>query len=176
MRDPGKPQPVRWQRRLLAALCNSAAALALGLALIALCGLVLEVTRGQLFESDSGRAEALRAVALVMVPGTLVFLVVPLLWRGRTPGEWAVLIEPTTIGAGTATPDSASIVMRFIAGQAPLILLAAAGMAGSGAAWLAFLALLALHFVLVLRARSFGAGTELRLGIRLVDSREIATD
>lgn len=169
LRDPGQPQPVTWRRRLLAALCNSAGALALGLVLIALSGLVLEVTRGQLFESDSVRAEALRAITLVIAPGLLVFLVVPLAWGGRTPGEWAVLIEPQ---AGDArAPDPQLIVTRFLSGPAPLIALASLGVAGSGLAWLAFLGVAIAQAALVLRARSVGPDVELRLGLRLTDSR-----
>lgn len=166
-----EPRAVRWQRRLLAAVCNAAAIAFTGLVLLALSGLVLEVTRGQLLESDSARAHLLRAFALVVVPGLLVLLAVPLASRGRTPGEWAVLVEPATLGAGAAAVSRDLIVLRFVTGHLPLLILAAVAVAGAAVAWIALVLALAIHLVLLLQAKRFGPGVELRVGARLIDSR-----
>lgn len=165
------PQPVTWQRRLLAAACNAAAITLLGLLLLALAAALLELTRGQLFDSDSLSAHALRALALVLIPGTALLLVVPLAWKGRTPGEWAVLIEPATIGAGATPPPWFAIVARFLAGPAPMLIAAAAALAGITLAWLALAVAALVHTALLVRARRWRDGVELRSGMRLIDSR-----
>ncbi len=169
--DPTERQPVSPGRRYLAALSNVALVAAVGFTLLATAGLLLDATRGQLFLSDSLRSEALRAFALVLVPGTVVFLAIPLAWQGRTPGEWAVLLRPANTGPGSAPPQPAIVVARFAAVQAPLLILAAAGAAGFEPAWIAF----ALHALaqawLVFTAKEWRGGAELRLGIQITDSR-----
>ena len=117
-------------RRFLAALCNVALIAAVGFFLLAAFGLLLDATRGQLFVSESIRSQALRAFALVLVPGTATFLAIPLLWQGRTPGEWAVLLRPTNTGPGSRRPDPMVVVARFALVQGPMLLVAAAGVAG----------------------------------------------
>ena len=169
--DPGVPRPVTWRRRLLAAACNATAIAVTGLMLLALSGLVLEVTRGQLFDSDDARAQVLRAITLVLVPGVFWLLVVPLAWRGRTAGEWAVLIEPANVGAGATRLHRPAILLRFVTGHAPLLVIAAFAAAGVAIAWLALLVALAVHALLVIRARRFAGGVELRVGARLIDAR-----
>lgn len=158
-------------RRFLAALCNVALIAAAGFALLAAFGLLLDASRGQLFVSESIRSQALRAFALVLVPGTAAFLAIPLLWAGRTPGEWAVLIRPTGTSSESAPPEPIVVVMRFALVQAPILLTAAAGVAGYKPAWVALAVLGLVHAALVASAREREGGAELRLGIRLEDAR-----
>ena len=168
---PAEPQPVTPNRRLLAVALNGAAMLALGFVLLAVCGLLLDATRGQLFESDAFRARALRATTLVIVPGILLLLATPLVWRGQTPGEWAVLLEPAAIGAGRTPPGSVAIVLRFLSGPGPLLLAAALALLGFEPAWFALALLALLNVLFILRARRWRDGVELRIRMRLVDSR-----
>jgi glycopeptide antibiotics resistance protein len=158
-------------RRFLAALCNVALIAAVGFVLLAAFGLLLDATRGQLFVSESIRSQALRAFALVLVPGTATFLAIPLLWQGRTPGEWAVLLRPATTGPGSTGPDPIVVVLRFALVQGPMILAAAAGVAGFEPAWLVLLALALLQTVLVWTAKDWNNAAELRLGIVVKDAR-----
>jgi hypothetical protein len=159
------------RRRFLAAVCNAALIVAVGFALLAAFGLLLDASRGQLFVSESIRSQALRAFALVLVPGTLAFLAIPLVWQGRTPGEWAVLLRPSDEVSAEAGPSQALIVTRFALVQAPLLLSAAAGVAGFEAAWLAFALLSALHAGLLLTAPRTEGAAKLRLGIVIKDTR-----
>lgn len=159
------------RRRFLAAMCNVALITAAGFALLAAFGLLLDATRGQLFLSDSIRSQALRAFALVLVPGTTVFLLIPLIWEGRTPGEWAVLLRPANRGSDTSAPAPMTLVARFALVQGPLLLTAAAGVAGLELAWFVFALLALLHTALVLTARASNGGAELRLGIEVKDAR-----
>jgi len=167
-RDPGDPQPVTPMRRFLAAGCNGAVILILGLFLLAMAGLILEVTRGQLFASASARAQILRAVTLVWIPGLVVMLGVPLAWQGRTPGEWAVLLRRTDAN-GEPVEDPA-IVGRFLAGPAPLLLLAGLGILGAGWAWVGLLLVGAFNAAAVARR---GAAPQIALAddTRIRDSR-----
>ena len=158
-------------RRFLAALCNVALIAAVGFFLLAAFGLLLDATRGQLFVSESIRSQALRAFALVLVPGTATFLAIPLLWQGRTPGEWAVLLRAASTGPASAAPDPLMVVVRFALVHAPMLLAAAAGVAGFEPAWAAFALLAALQTTLVLTARESNGGAELRLGIVVRDAR-----
>ena len=158
-------------RRLLAALCNVALIAAVGFVLLATLGLLFDATRGQLFVSESIRSQALRAFSLVLVPGTAAFLLVPLLFQGRTPGEWAVLIRPSNTGPGASAPLPVVMVARFASVQAPMLLAAAAGVAGFEPAWAALAFLAALHTFLVWTAKEWNGGAELRLGIVLRDAR-----
>jgi len=158
-------------RRLLATFCNVALIAAVGFALLAAFGLLLDASRGQLFVSESIRSQALRAFALVLVPGVAACLLVPLAARGVTPGEWAVLLQPSNTGPGASAPDPMVVVLRFLLVQAPMLLAAAAGVAGFEPAW-ALLAVLALIQVgLVWTARDWNGGAELRLGIVVKDAR-----
>ena len=158
-------------RRLMATLCNVALIAAVGFALLAAFGLLLDASRGQLFVSETIRSQALRAFALVLVPGTAAYLLIPLAARGVTPGEWAVLLQPTNTGPGASAPDPLVVVLRFALVQAPMLLAAAAGVAGFEPAW-ALLALLALvQTALVWTARDRNGGAELRLGIVVKDAR-----
>ena len=158
-------------RRLLAALCNVAMIVAAGFALLAMFGLLLDATRGQLFVSESIRSQALRAFALVLVPGTVTFLVIPLMWQGRTPGEWAVLLRPANTGPGSAPPIPVLVVARFALVQAPMLLAAAAGVAGFEFAWIVLAALAVVQAGLVWNAKDWNGSAELRLGIILKDDR-----
>jgi hypothetical protein len=151
------------RRRYLATLCN--------VALVAAVGFVLDATRGQLFVSESIRSQALRAFALVLVPGTATFLAIPLIWQGRTPGEWAVLLRPTNTGAGSAAPEPMTVVARFALVQAPMLLAAAAGVAGYEPAWLALAVLGLVQTGLVWTAKDWNGSAELRLGIVVKDAR-----
>ncbi len=169
--DPAKPQPVSPWRRVLAGLSNVALLVAVGFALLAAFGVLLDASRGDLFLSDSLRSQALRAFALVLVPGTAVYLVVPLLWGGRTPGEWAVLLRPTQTGPGAVEPPPLIVVARFALVQAPMLLAAAAGVAGFEPAWIALALLVTLQLLLVATAKAWRGGAELRLGILITDSR-----
>jgi glycopeptide antibiotics resistance protein len=159
------------RRRLLAALSNVALIVAAGFALLAMSGLLLDATRGQLFVSESVRSQALRAFTLVLVPGTVTFLVAPLLWQGRNPGEWAVLLRPAKTGPGSVPPDPTLVVLRFAVVQAPMLLAAAAGLAGFGFGWILLAALALLHAWLVWSAKDWNGSAELRLGIILQDDR-----
>ena len=159
------------RRRFLAALCNVALIAAVGFFLLAAFGLLLDATRGQLFVSESIRSQALRAFALVLVPGTMAFLVIPLLWQGRTPGEWAVLLRPANTGPDATSPDPMVVVARFALVQAPMLLATAAAVAGYEPAWIALTALAAVQIGLVWKAREWNGGAELRLGIVISDSR-----
>ena len=152
------------RRRFLAALCNVALIVAAGFALLAVFGLLLDATRGQLFVSESIRSQALRAFALVLVPGTVTFLVIPLMWQGRTPGEWAVLLRPANTGPGSTAPDPTLVVARFALVQAPMLLAAAAGVAGFEFAWIALAALALVQAGLVWTAKDWNGAAELRLG------------
>ena len=169
--DPAKPQPVSPWRRVLAALSNVALIVTAGFALLAAFGVLLDASRGDLFLSDSLRSQALRAFALVLVPGTAVFLVIPLIWQGRTPGEWAVLLRPALTGPGAVEPAPLIVVARFVLIQAPMLLTAAAGVAGFEAAWVALALLASLQVFLVATAKEWRGGAELRLGIQIADSR-----
>jgi len=169
--DPSEPQPVSPWRRILAALSNVALMVAVGFALLAAFGVLLDASRGDLFLSDSLRSQALRAFALVLVPGTAVFLVAPLLWEGRTPGEWAVLLRPTGTGPGAVAPPPALAVGRFLLVQAPMLLAAAAGVAGFVPAWVALTVLALLQTLFVVKAKKWRDGVELRAGILITDSR-----
>jgi len=169
--NPTERQPVSPGRRYLAALSNVALVVAMGFALLAAAGLLLDASRGQLFLSDSLRSQALRAFALVLVPGTLIFLIIPLTWQGRTPGEWAVLLRPANTGPGSAPPQTAIVIARFAAVQAPLLVLAATAVAGFEPAWIALALLAGIHAWLVLRAKEWRGGAELRLGIQITDAR-----
>ena len=159
------------RRRYLAALCNVALVATVGFALLAAFGLLLDATRGQLFVSESIRSQALRAFALVLVPGTAIFLAIPLLWQGQTPGEWAVLLRPSSSDPESPEPEPIAIVTRFALVQAPLLLALAAGVAGYERAWLGAAALAAIQAILVGTARERNGGAELRLGIVMRDSR-----
>ena len=159
------------RRRFLAALCNVAMIVAAGFALLAMFGLLLDATRGQLFVSESIRSQALRAFALVLVPGTVTFLVIPLMWQGKTPGEWAVLLRPANTGPGSAAPDPTLVVARFALVQAPMLLVAAAGVAGFEFAWIVLAAMAIVQAGLVWNARDWNGSAELRLGIILQDDR-----
>jgi len=132
---------------------------------------LLDATRGQLFVSESFRSQALRAFALVLVPGVATFLLIPLAWQGRTPGEWAVLLRPANTGPGSVPPAPLLVVARFAFVQAPMLLMAAAGVAGFEPAWAALALLALLHAYLVARARSWRGGAELRLGMQITDAR-----
>ena len=167
----GELRRVSSRRRFLAAMCNVALITATGLVLLAALGLLLDATRGQLFLSDSIRSQALRAFALVLVPGVVTFLLIPLAWGGRTPGEWAVLLRPVR-GAGPEPPDPAMIVARFAIVNAPLLLLAAAGVAGFERAWLPFAGLAIVQIVLVATGRTENDEVRLRLGTKITDSRQ----
>jgi len=169
--DPSERQRVSPGRRYLAALSNVALVVAIGFALLAVAGLVLDASRGQLFLSESLRSQALRAFALVLIPGSVVFLAIPLAWQGRTPGEWAVLLRPANTGPGSAAPQPVIVVARFAAVQAPLLILAATAVAGIRSAWIALVLLAGLHAWLVYRAKEWRGGAELRLGIQITDSR-----
>ena len=83
------------RRRYLAAMCNVALIAAVGFALLAAFGLLLDATRGQLFVSES-IAHRHCAPSPVLVPGTATFLVIPLMWRGRTPGSGRCSSTPRT--------------------------------------------------------------------------------
>ena len=168
--DPKLPQPVTPGRRLLAAFANAALIVAVGFVLLAASGFLLEATRGQLFGSDSLRAQALRAMTLVIVPGTTVLLFVPLVWRGRTPGEWAALLRLTD-SAGDVPPGTEAIVRRFATVHAPVLLTLAAGLLGSEGAWFALGFLTLLHTALVVRSGESREGVQLRSGVRIEDSR-----
>jgi glycopeptide antibiotics resistance protein len=159
------------RRRYLAAMCNVALITAAGFALLAAFGLLLDATRGQLFLSDSIRSQALRAFALVLVPGTATFLAIPLLWRGRTPGEWAVLLRPAGTGPGSTAPDPMMMVARFALVQGPMLLAAAAGVAGYEPAWIMLTALALVQAGLVWTAKDWNGSAELRLGIVVEDAR-----
>jgi glycopeptide antibiotics resistance protein len=158
-------------RRYLAALSNVALIAFAGFALLALSGLILDATRGQLFISDSVRSQALRAIALVLVPGVTAFLLIPLAWAGRTPGEWAVLLRPAGSGAGAGAPAPLAIATRFALVQGPMLAAAAAGVAGFEPAWIALAILAAVQALLVATAKERRGGAELRLGIAVVDTR-----
>ncbi len=168
LKDPGLRQPVTAARRFLAAACNAAAVLTLGLFLLAMAGLLLEVTRGQLFESESARAEFLRAATLVWLPGLTLMLAVPLIWQGRTPGEWAVLLRHT--GRAGEDPDRGAVIRRFLIGPAPILLAAGFGVAGTGYAWLVVLAIGTIH-VLAITRRKPAETAPIARGSRLEDSR-----
>lgn len=174
--SPSELWRVTPRRRFLAALCNVALVAAAGFALLAAFGLLLDTTRGQLFVSESIRSQALRAFALVLVPGTVTFLVIPLLWQGRTPGEWAVLLRPVDRGAQSPAaapgpPEPGWIVVRFALVQAPLLLCAAAGVAGFEPAWTAFVLLGLTQAMLVATGRRRNGSVALRLGMELEDAR-----
>ena len=169
--DPAVPQPVSPWRRMLAALSNVALMVAAGFALLAAFGVLLDASRGDLFLSDSLRSQALRAFALVLVPGTVVFLVIPLAWQGRTPGEWAVLLRPAKTGPGAVEPAPLIVVVRFVLIQAPMLLAAAAGVAGFEPAWIALALLTSLQLLLLATAKEWRGGAALRLGIQITDSR-----
>ena len=168
LEHPETPQQVTALRRLLAALCDLAALLLTSLFLIALAGVVLEATRGQLFESDSIRAQMLRATALA-VPAFALLLVLPLAWRGRTLGEWAVLLRP--VSAKGRAPVPALIIGRFLAGPAPLILLACAGILGSNAAWYVGAVVAIAQIAAVITAPTGEQGAKTRSGLVISDSR-----
>jgi len=169
--DTAEQRRVTPGRRYLAALCNVALITFAGFALLALSGLLLDASRGQLFVSDSLRSEALRAFALVLIPGVVAFLVVPLAWQGRTPGEWAVLLRPGNTGPGSSEPHTLTILLRFVTAQAPMLLAAAAGVAGFEPAWIVLLVLAALNAYLVWTAMPWRDGALLRLGMQITDSR-----
>ncbi|MDQ3759038.1 MAG: VanZ family protein [Actinomycetota bacterium] len=158
-------------RRFLAALCNVALIAVVGFALLAVSGLLLDATRGQLFVSESLRSQALRAFALVLAPGVAIFLLIPLAWQGRTPGEWAVLLRPANTGPGSSPPVPLLLVWRFAVVQAPILLAAAAGVAGFEPAWAALGLLALVQAYLVATANRWRNGVELRLGIQITDSR-----
>jgi glycopeptide antibiotics resistance protein len=176
---PGQSRPssdtelrrVTPSRRLLATLCNVALIAAAGFALLAGFGLLLDASRGQLFVSESIRSQALRAFALVLVPGTAAYLLVPLAARGVSPGEWAVLLRPSNTGPGAASPEPLMVVMRFALVQAPMLVTAAAGVAGFEPAWVLFGLLALVQVGLVWTAREWNGGAELRLGIVVKDAR-----
>lgn len=168
---PDIARPISPPRRLLAGLCNLALILALGFALLIASGLLLDVTRGQLFASQSFEAEALRIVALILTPGIGVMLLVPLAWEGRTPGEWAVLIEPDAAEGELLAPSRTAIAARFLTGPAPLIALASLGLAGTEAAWLLAAVWGGVLVVAVMRRKSSPEGVPLRAGMVLRDSR-----
>lgn len=158
-------------RRYLAALCNVSLVAFVGFALLALFGLLLDADRGQLFISDSLRSQVLRAVALVIVPGVTTFLLIPLAWEGRTPGEWAVLLRPANTGPGSASPSQLLVVFRFAVVQAPSLLTAAAGVAGFEPAWIVLAVLVAAQAYWVATAKEWRSGVGLRLGVQITDSR-----
>ncbi len=168
---PTEPQPVTPERRFLAALCNAALVAVTGLALLAMSGLLLEATRGQLFASDSLGAQSLRAVTLVLVPGIVAFLAIPLLWQGRTIGEWAVLLRPAMQGAGAIPPPPAQITTRFLVIQAPMLAAGALGVAGFAPAWILLVLLAAFQAWRLTRAVDLRSGAALKLGIQIVDTR-----
>jgi uncharacterized RDD family membrane protein YckC len=170
LRHPEDPQPVTALRRLFAALCDAAALLFSSVILIALAGVVLEATRGQLFESDSIRAEMLRASALAL-PGIALLLIVPLAWQGRTLGEWVVLLRP--LEANGQPPPPAATIGRFLAGPGLLLILACAGILGSTAAWYIAAAVVAGHLVAIATARSTAEGAHYRSGLIIGDAREL---
>jgi len=58
-----------------------------------------------------------------------------------------------------------------VTGHLPLLILAAVAVAGATVAWIALALALAIHLVLLLQAKRFGPGVELRVGARLIDSR-----
>lgn len=167
----GELRRVRPGRRFLAALCNVALIAAAGFALLAAFGLLLDASRGQLFVSESIRSQALRAFALVLVPGVTTFLLLPLVWHGRTPGEWAVMLRPVSTSPGSSPPQAMVIVARFAFVQAPMLLAAAAGVAGYEPAWVALAALALVNAGLVWTAKERNGAAELRLGIAITDSR-----
>ncbi len=169
--DPSSPQPVTPLRRLLASVCDAAAVLLLGVVLMALAGLVLEATRGQLFESASIRARALRSIALIGVPGLVVMLAAPLAFGGRTPGQWAVLIRP--VAPGGRQPRQGEVIGRFLIGPAALIALVGLAVLGLEEAWLAAVAVGAVQILAILATPLDEDGAALlRTGfVRLEDSR-----
>jgi glycopeptide antibiotics resistance protein len=156
-------------RRYLASLVNVSLIAFCGFALLALSGFTLDASRGQLFLSDGLRSQTLRAVALVLIPGVAAYLLIPLAWGGRSPGEWAVLLRPVAPGGGE--PEGAAIFTRFAVVQAPMLLLAAAGAAGFEPAWAVLLGLAAGHATLVATAKERDGAAELRVGARIEDSR-----
>ena len=169
--DEAEQRRVTPGRRYLAALCNVALIAFAGFALLALSGLLLDASRGQLFTSESLRSQALRAGALVLAPGVIVFFLIPLAWSGRTPGEWAVLLRPANTGPGSAAPVPVIVVARFAAVQAPMLLAAAAGVAGFESAWVVLAVFAASQALFVATAKEWRGGAELRLGIQIMDSR-----
>lgn len=168
--DPGGPRPVTPARRMLAVACDAAVLLALGIVLLAVAGLFLEATRGELFASESIRARALRAVTLVWLPGVLLLAVGPLFWQGRTPGDWAVLLRPQT--SRGEPPPRELVLARFVCGPAGLLALAGLGVLGLEIAWLG-LGLAVVLQALALYTTPLGEdGAALtRTGIRLGDAR-----
>lgn len=171
--EPGAARPVTATRRLIAAACDAAAVLVAGILLLGMAAVVLELTRGQLFESDSLNARALRAVTLVWAPGMVLLLVVPLARQGRTPGDWAVLIRPVNTAGSPPAPDA--VVRRFLAGPAPLLVLGGLGVLGVGIAWIAAAAAAAIELIAVMVTPRGRDGSALTLvGPRLGDARRDA--
>jgi tryptophan-rich sensory protein len=93
------------------------------------------------------------------------------MWQGKTPGEWAVLLRPANTGPGSTAPQSVLVVARFALVQAPMLLAAAAGVAGFEFAWIVLAALAFVQAGLVWKAKDWNGSAELRLGIILKDDR-----
>ena len=93
------------------------------------------------------------------------FLAIPLLWRGRTRASGRCFCAATNTGPGSTAPDPMVVVARFALVQGPMLLAAAAGVAGYEPAWIALTALAVVQIGLVWNAKDWNGGAELRLGI-----------
>lgn len=128
--EPGAPRPVTIPRRLLGILCDILGAWLTGAFLVASLHAILLLTGG------SERAEwvvALDPVLGTWVPLVVLFVVVPMLGRGGTVGQRAVLLRPALPDGGL--PSRARLLARSVLGVGGYLLLEGAGAAGLASLW-----------------------------------------
>jgi glycopeptide antibiotics resistance protein len=157
----GLPRPVTVRRRVLAVLCDLLGNAVLGLLV------VVPLATADVLLGVPGPAEVYRAVAL-WVPWVLLFVVLPVLGRGGTLGQRAVLLRPCVGGRPHAAMSRSRRLARGLAGTGGIVLLTGLGEAFQPLAGLAVL--VSLVGLLVVPDRRGLSG--LLTGTALVDARE----
>lgn len=128
--DPGAPRPVTIGRRLLGVLCDLLGTWLTGAFLVACVHGIVLVTGG------SEQAPAILALDRLLgswVPVVLLYVIVPMLGRGGTVGQRAVLLRPA-LPDGTV-PSRARLLARSLLGVGGYLLLQAAGADGLSSLW-----------------------------------------
>jgi hypothetical protein len=128
----GLPRPVLAGRRLLGALCDLVGAGLIGVGTVA----VLRV---------AGATDTAATAGGVGLPWLVLFVLVPMVGRGGTPGQRAVLLRPVLPGGGRPSPIRR--LVRSLAGTGGFVLLLGLlllGLSPTGAALFGLLGLVGL--------------------------------
>jgi glycopeptide antibiotics resistance protein/uncharacterized RDD family membrane protein YckC len=129
--DPGLPRPVTTGRRLLGVVCDLLGVWLAGAVLTALLVAVSLALTGQMPAAGGSGEPATGPIWLVWVA---LFVVLPMLGRGGTLGQRAVLLYPVLPDG--SRPSHARLLARSLAGVGGFLLLQNLGGGGAGFALL----------------------------------------